>query len=181
MTVGYTATVQILTAAGRDRISRIDFSYPEEDTFTLVETSVLFPDEPAQPPMSPKVDIRTEPNPYQGFSRNKTTSLAFPHLRVNAIIRYTVKHHHAAVPYLPHFTRMLAFPPDAERLDAYQMTYTAERPLFYRAKLTDQFRVKTTKDKKTIEVTLVTPRYENYINELSNGYVRDIPYMFGPG
>ncbi|MFT4466196.1 MAG: transglutaminase domain-containing protein [Sodalis sp. (in: enterobacteria)] len=173
----YTATVQILTAAGRDRVSRMDFSYPEEDTFTLVDASVRFPDEPAQPPMKAKVDIRMEPNPYLGFSRNKTTSLAFPHLRKHAVIRYTVKHHYAAVPYLPHVTRMLAFHPDAERLDAYQMTYTAERPLYYHAQLTDQFRVKTTRDKKKIEVTLVKPRYENYINELPNGYVRTIPYL----
>lgn len=173
----YTVAMQILTTAGRDRLSRIDFSYPEEDTFTLVESSVTFPDEPAQPPMSAKVDIRTEPNPYLGFSRNKTLSLAFPHLRVNAVIRYTVQHHRAAVPFHAHFTQMRTFQPDAERLDAYQITYTAERPLYYRAKLPGEFKVKTSKDKKSIEVKLVKPRYENYIFELPNGYVRDFPYI----
>lgn len=127
--------------------------------------------------MSAKVDIRTEPNPYLGFSRNKTLSLAFPHLRVNAVIRYTVQHHRAAVPFHANFTQMRTFQPDAERLDAYQITYTAERPLYYRAKLPGEFKVKTSNDKKSIEVKLVKPRYENYIFELPNGYVRDFPYI----
>ncbi|KYP97604.1 hypothetical protein BG74_01935 [Sodalis-like endosymbiont of Proechinophthirus fluctus] len=62
----YTATVQILTAAGRYRVSRMDFSYfsyPEEDTFTLFDASVRITDEPAQPPMKAKVDIRTKSLP----------------------------------------------------------------------------------------------------------------------
>jgi len=77
----------ILKANGREMLSRIDFDYSESDTFEVISAQSTQPGAKPVALAATQIDTRSAPNPDQGFSRDKQTSLAFPNLRVGTKIR----------------------------------------------------------------------------------------------
>ncbi|UII73478.1 DUF3857 domain-containing transglutaminase family protein [Pseudomonas sp. HN11] len=165
----------ILKPSGREMLSRIDFDYSEGDTFEVISAQST---QPGAKPMAldaTQIDTRTAPNPDQGFSRDKQTSLAFPNLRVGTQIRYTVREHHAAKPLMTQFHYVLKFGPSPARRDQFKARFTAERPIQWRSELFEGFSVTLSQNGKTLDVVQKAPTYLNYINEASNAALLRIP------
>ena len=167
----------ILKPNGREMLSRIDFDYAEGDTFEVISAQSTQPG--AQPVAldAAQIDTRTAPNPDQGFSRDKQTSLAFPNLRVGTQIRYTVHEHRAAKPLMTQFHYTLRFGPSAVRRDHVKVRFTAERPIQWRSELFDGFNVTASANGKTLDVVQKAPTYLNYINESPNAELLRIPRL----
>lgn len=165
----------ILKPSGREMLSRIDFSYPEGDGFELLKAESIEPGGKPVPLDKTQIDTRTAPNPDQGFSREKQTSLAFPNLRVGTQVRYTVREHHAAKPLMTEFHYALQFGPSAARRDRFKIRFTAERPIEWRSELMDGFTLTPSANRKTLDVVQKAPTYVNYINESANAYIRMNP------
>lgn len=165
----------ILKPNGREMLSRIDFDYSEGDTFEVLDAQSTQPG--AQPVAldASQIDTRTAPNPDQGFSRDKQTSLAFPNLRVGTQIRYTVREYHPAKPLMTQFHYALKFGPSAARRDHFKARFTAERPIQWRSELFDGFNVTVSQNGKTLDVVQKAPTYLNYINESANAALLRIP------
>lgn len=167
----------ILKPNGREMLSRIDFDYSEGDTFELVSAQSTQPGAKPVALDATQIDTRTAPNPDQGFSRDKQTSLAFPNLRVGTQIRYTVREHHPAKPLMTQFHYILKFGPSAARRDRFKARFTAERPIQWRSELFDSFNVTASQNGKTLDVVQKAPTYLNYINESSNAALLHIPRL----
>ncbi|MBD8739875.1 DUF3857 domain-containing transglutaminase family protein [Pseudomonas fluorescens] len=165
----------ILKPNGREMLSRIDFDYSEGDTFEVLSAQSTQPGAKPVALDATQIDTRTAPNPDQGFSRDKQTSLAFPNLRVGTQIRYTVREHHAAKPLMTQFHYVLKFGPSPARRDRFKARFTAERPLQWRSELFEGFNVSVSQNGKTLDVVQKTPTYLNYINEASNAALLRIP------
>ena len=165
----------ILKPNGREMLSRIDFDYSEDDTFEVLSAQSTQPGAKPVALDATQIDTRTAPNPDQGFSRDKQTSLAFPNLRVGTQIRYTVREHHAAKPLMTQFHYVLKFGPSPARRDRFKARFTAERPLQWRSELFEGFNVSVSQNGKTLDVVQKTPTYLNYINEASNAALLRIP------
>ncbi|QLG94037.1 DUF3857 domain-containing transglutaminase family protein [Pseudomonas yamanorum] len=165
----------ILKPNGREMLSRIDFSYPEGDGVELIKAESIAPGGKPVPLDKTQIDTRTAPNPDQGFSREKQTSLAFPNLRVGTQVRYTVREHHAAKPLVTEFHYALQFGPSAARRDRFKIRFTAERPIEWRSELMDGFTITPSANRKTLDVVQKAPTYVNYINESANAYIRVNP------
>ncbi|WP_256345106.1 DUF3857 domain-containing protein, partial [Pseudomonas sp. F1002] len=165
----------ILKPSGREMLSRIDFSYQEEDGFELIKAESTQPGGKPVPLDPTQIDTRTAPNPDQGFSREKQTSLAFPNLRVGTQIRYTVREHHPAKPLMTEFYYALQFGPNAARRDHFKARFTAERPIEWRSELMEGFSITPSANRKTLDVVQKAPTYLSYINESANAYIRHAP------
>ncbi|ASV39607.1 cysteine protease [Pseudomonas sp. NS1(2017)] len=165
----------ILKPSGREMLSRIDFDYSEGDTFEVISAQSTQPGAKPVALDATQIDTRTAPNPDQGFSRNKQTSLAFPNLRVGTQIRYTVREHHAAKPLMTQFHYVLKFGASPARRDRFKARFTAERPLQWRSELFEGFSVTPSQNGKTLDVVQKAPTYLNYINEASNAALLRIP------
>lgn len=165
----------ILKPSGREMLSRIDFNYAEADAFEVLHAEFTPPGGKPQPLGEAQIDTRTAPNPDQGFSREKQTSLAFPNLRVGTRIRYTVREHYAAKPLMTEFHHALQFGPSAARRDRFKARFSAERPIQWRSELMDDFSVTLAANRKTLDIEQKAPIYLNYINESSKAYIRLIP------
>ncbi|MGE7957053.1 DUF3857 domain-containing transglutaminase family protein [Pseudomonas sp. NPDC089530] len=165
----------ILTPAGREMLSRIDFSYAENDGFELLKAESTQPG--GQPvALAPgQIDTRTAPNPEQGFLREKQTSLAFPNLRVGTQIRYSVQQHYAAKPLLGQFHSVLQFGPRPVRQDSFKVTYRATRPIIWRSEQMEGFSFSASSDRKKLTIEQKAPVYLNYINEPSIGFIQRVP------
>ena len=165
----------ILKANGREMLSRIDFDYSEGDTFEVISAQSTQPGAKPVALDATQIDTRTAPNPDQGFSRDKQTSLAFPNLRVGTQIRYTVREHHPAKPLMTQFHYVLKFGPSAARRDHFKARFTAEQPIHWRSELFDGFSVTAAPNGKSLDVVQKAPTYLNYINESSNAALLRIP------
>ncbi|CRM87034.1 Transglutaminase-like superfamily protein [Pseudomonas sp. 22 E 5] len=165
----------ILKPSGREMLSRIDFDYSEGDTFEVISAQSTQPGAKPVALDATQIDTRTAPNPDQGFSRNKQTSLAFPNLRVGTQIRYTVREHHAAKPLMTQFHYVLKFGASPARRDRFKARFTAERPIQWRSELFEGFSVTPSQNGKTLDVVQKAPTYLNYINEASNAALLRIP------
>lgn len=165
----------ILKPSGREMLSRIDFNYAETDGFEVLRAEFTQPGGAPQPLDAAQIDTRTAPNPDQGFSREKQTSLAFPNLRVGTRIRYTVREHYAAKPLMSEFHYALQFGPSAARRDRFNARFSAERPIQWRSELLDGFTVTPSADRKTLHIEQKAPTYVNYINESSKAFIRRVP------
>lgn len=164
----------ILNDAGRELLSRIDINYPETDTVRIEKAELV---QPGQKPVALKksrIDTRMAPNPDQGFARDKQTSLAFPNLRIGSTVVYRVRQRYAAIPSATQFHFSLAFGASAIRYDRFHAEFSAERPIRYRSDRMEDFAVATSADAKKLTVDLKGRRFENYINEPDNGFVRRI-------
>lgn len=138
----------ILTPAGREMLSRIDFSYAETDGFELRKAEFTQPGGKPIALAPAQIDTRTAPNPEQGFLREKQTSLAFPNLRVGTRLSYTVQQHYAAKPLLGQFHSVLQFGPKPVRQDSFKITYRATRPIIWRSEQMDDYRFTASSDRK---------------------------------
>ena len=165
----------ILTQAGREMISRIDFNFPEVDRLEIRNAESTQPGGEPIALASTQIDTRMAPNPDQGFLRDRQTSLAFPDLRVGSVIRYTVLQHTAAKPLSRDFHYVLMFAPNAVRLDRFNSRFTAEKPIIWRSDRMNDFSFTPSADSKSLDITLMQPRFEHYINEASHGFIRRIP------
>lgn len=165
----------ILKPNGREMLSRIDFDYSEGDSFEVISAQSTQPGAKPVALAATQIDTRTAPNPDQGFSRDKQTSLAFPNLRVGTQIRYTVREHRPAKPLMTQFHYALKFGPSAARRDRFKARFTAERPIQWRTELFDGFKVTPSANGKTLDVVQKTPTFLNYINESSNAALLRIP------
>ena len=165
----------ILKSNGREMLSRIDFDYSEGDTFEVISAQSTQPGAKPVALDATQIDTRTAPNPDQGFSRDKQTSLAFPNLRVGTQIRYTVREHHPAKPLMTQFHYVLKFGPSAARRDHFKARFTAEQPIHWRSELFDGFSVTAAPNGKSLDVVQKAPTYLNYINESSNAALLRIP------
>ena len=165
----------ILKPSGREMLSRIDFSYQEEDGFELIKAESTQPGGKPVPLDPTQIDTRTAPNPDQGFSREKQTSLAFPNLRVGTQIRYTVREHHPAKPLMTEFYYALQFGPNAARRDHFKARFTAERPIEWRSEYHHRISITPSANRKTLDVVQKAPTYLSYINESANAYIRHAP------
>ncbi|MFO2462825.1 DUF3857 domain-containing transglutaminase family protein [Pseudomonas sp. 15FMM2] len=165
----------ILKPSGREMLSRIDFNYAQVDGFEVLHAESTQPGEKPRPLGEAQIDTRTAPNPDQGFSREKQTSLAFPNLRVGTQVRYTVREHHGAKPLMTEFHYAMQFGPSAARRDRVKARFTAERPIQWRSELMDNFTITPSANRKTLDIEQKTPVYINYINESSKAYIRLIP------
>ncbi|WP_017736748.1 DUF3857 domain-containing transglutaminase family protein [Pseudomonas sp. CBZ-4] len=165
----------ILKPNGREMLSRIDFDYAEGDTFEVIAAQSTQPGAKPVALAATQIDTRTAPNPDQGFSRDKQTSLAFPNLRVGTQIRYTVREHRPAKPLMTQFHYALKFGPSAARRDRFKARFTAERPIQWRSELFDGFKVTPSANGKTLDVVQKAPTFLNYINESSNAALLRIP------
>ena len=167
----------ILKPNGREMLSRIDFDYAEGDTFEVISAQSTQPGAKPVALDAAQIDTRTAPNPDQGFSRDKQTSLAFPNLRVGTQIRYTVREHRAAKPLMTQFHYTLRFGPSAVRRDHVKVRFTAERPIQWRSELFDGFNVTASANGKTLDVVQKAPTYLNYINESPSAELLRIPRL----
>ncbi|MCP2053782.1 UNVERIFIED_ORG: transglutaminase-like putative cysteine protease [Pseudomonas fluorescens] len=167
----------ILKPSGREMLSRIDFDYSESDTFEVINAQSTQPGAKPVALDAAQIDTRTAPNPDQGFSRDKQTSLAFPNLRVGTQIRYTVREHRAAKPLVTQFHYAIMFGPSAFRRDHVKVRFTAERPIQWRSELFDGFNVTASANGKTLDVVQKKPTYLNYINESSSAALQRIPRL----
>ena len=167
----------ILKPNGREMLSRIDFDYAEGDTFEVISAQSTQPGAKPVALDAAQIDTRTAPNPDQGFSRDKQTSLAFPNLRVGTQIRYTVHEHRAAKPLMTQFHYTLRFGPSAVRRDHVKVRFTAERPIQWRSELFDGFNVSASANGKTLDVVQKAPTYLNYINESPSAELLRIPRL----
>lgn len=167
----------ILKPSGREMLSRIDFDYSEGDTFKVISAQSTQPGAKSVALADTQIDTRTAPNPDQGFSRDKQTSLAFPNLRVGTQIRYTVREHYPAKPLVTQFHYVLKFGPGAARRDRFKARFTAERPIQWRSEMFDGFKVTPSSNGKTLDVVLKAPIYVNYINESSAAALLRIPRL----
>ena len=165
----------ILKPSGREMLSRIDFDYSEGDTFEVLGAQSTQPGAKPVALADTQIDTRTAPNPDQGFSRDKQTSLAFPNLRVGTRIRYTVREHHPAKPLMTQFHYALKFGPSAARRDHFKARFTAERPIQWRSEGFDGFQVTPSANGKTLDVVQKAPTFLNYINESPNAALLHIP------
>ena len=165
----------ILQPSGREILSRIDFNYAEGDGFEVLHAESTQPGGKPQALAESQIDTRTAPNPDQGFSRLKQTSLAFPNLRVGTQIRYTVREHHPAKPLMTEFHYALQFGPSNARRDRLKARFTAERPIEWRAESMDGFTITPSVNRKTLDIEQKAPSYLNYINESGHAYMRLIP------
>lgn len=167
----------ILKPSGREMLSRIDFDYAEGDDLQVLSADSIQPGGQPVALAATQIDTRTAPNPDQGFSRQKQTSLAFPNLRVGTQIRYTVREHHAAKPLMNEFHYALKFGPSAARRDSFKARFTAERPLQWRSELFDGFTVTASRDGRTLDVVQNAATYLNYINESNRAALLVIPRL----
>lgn len=167
----------ILKANGREMLSRIDFDYSEADTFEVVSAQSTQPGAKPVALAATQIDTRSAPNPDQGFSRDKQTSLAFPNLRVGTQIRYTVRQHYPAKPLMTQFHYVLKFGPSAARRDRFKARFTADRPIQWRSELFDGFKVTPSSNGKTLDVVQKAPTYLNYINESSAAALLRVPRL----
>lgn len=165
----------ILKPLGREMLSRIDFSYVETDEFEVINAEYVQPGGQPTPLHETQIDTRTAPNPDQGFSREKQTSLAFPALRVGTQVRYTVRERSAAQPLLSEFHYSLRFAPNAVRRDRFKARFTAEQPIQWRSELMDDFTIAASADGKALDIEQRAPVFSSYINESNNAYIRRIP------
>lgn len=171
ITIRYT----ILKAAGRELLSRIDFTYPETDSFVVREATVT---QRGGKPINldeTQIDTRTAANPDEGFTRQHQTSLAFPNLRVGTNINYTIHQRHAATPLARGFHHIMAFPAMPVRVDAFKAEFTAGEPIIWRTELADDFRLTPSSDQKTLVIEQKAPRYLNYTNESEKGFLHRLP------
>ena len=167
----------ILKPSGREMLSRIDFDYSEGDTVEVISAQSTQPGARPVALGAAQIDTRTAPNPDQGFSRNKQTSLAFPNLRVGTQIRYTVREHRAAKPLVTQFYYVIKFDSNAARRDHFKARFTAERPIQWRSELFDGFKVSASANGKTLDVVQKAPTYLNYINESSSAALLRVPRL----
>ncbi|WLH53966.1 DUF3857 domain-containing transglutaminase family protein [Pseudomonas tolaasii] len=167
----------ILKPNGREMLSRIDFDYSEGDTLEVISAESTQPGAKPVKLGAAQIDTRTAPNPDQGFSRDKQTSLAFPNLRVGTQVRYTVREHRAAKPLMTQFHYALTFGASPARRDRFKARFTAERPIQWRSELFDDFKVTPSANGKTLDVVQKAPTYFNYINESSIAALLVIPRL----
>lgn len=165
----------VLTHNGRDMLSRIDFNVPEADRLVITHAESTQPGGQPVALASTQIDTRTAPNPDLGFLRDTQTSIAFPNLRVGSVIRYTVQQHSAAKPMSRDFHHVLMFAPGAVRMDRFHSRFTADTPILWRSDLMTDFSFTASPDQKSLVIALTRPRFENYINEASNGFIRRVP------
>ena len=151
------------------------FDYSEGDTFEVISAQSTQPGAKPVALDATQIDTRTAPNPDQGFSRDRQTSLAFPNLRVGTQIRYTVREHHAAKPLMTQFHYVLKFGASPARRDRFKARFTAERPIQWRSDMFEGFSVTPSQNGKSLDVVQKAPTYLNYINEASNAALLRIP------
>jgi transglutaminase-like putative cysteine protease len=167
----------ILSEAGREALSRVDIDYSENDRVEIERAEVIQPGQKPVALIESQIDTRMAPNPDQGFRRHKQTSLAFPNLRVGSTIVYSVRTRYAAVPIATQFGYSLAFRPTPIRFDRIHMEFSADRPIKVRSEKMDDFTITPSADAKKLTVDLKAPRFESYVDEPDNGFVRLFPRL----
>ncbi|MEJ8674798.1 DUF3857 domain-containing transglutaminase family protein [Chromobacterium amazonense] len=167
----------ILKPAGKDFLSRIDFTYPDTDRLDVVSGEVRQQDGRVIKLEKSQVETRAAPNPYAGVSRDKQTWLAFPELAVGSEVRYEVRHHIAAPPLSRELLYRLDFDPEPVRFDAYHFQLRSPRALLWRGESMDGFQVAAAADGKSITVDQQGVRYLNFTNEWDNSAIRRWPRL----
>ncbi|OHX12331.1 hypothetical protein BI347_01535 [Chromobacterium sphagni] len=167
----------ILKPAGKDFLSRIDFTYPDTDTLEVVDGEVRQQGGKVVKLEKSQVETRAAPNPYAGVSRDKQTWLAFPELAVGSVVSYQVKHHIAAPPLSREMLYRLDFDPEPVRYDSYHFELSSPRPLLSRSELMDGFKTAVSADNKRITVDQQGSRYLNFTNEWNNSALRGWPRL----
>lgn len=172
------ARVRILTPAGIDKVSKMEWTYSESDSLRIIAAAVIQPDGHQIPVTDAQIDTRMAPNPHLGFSRYKQTSLAFPALRVGSTIVYTQHYHQAAQPLVDSLSSQgMFFSPKPIRYDRYKIEYVSDRPIVWRSKHMDDFDIHLSLDKKKLIVQQKGIRFFHFINEPSNGYLSHVPWL----
>ncbi|MGC0153039.1 DUF3857 domain-containing transglutaminase family protein [Chromobacterium vaccinii] len=167
----------ILKPAGKDYLSRIDFTYPDTDTLEVLDGEVRQQDGRVIRLDKSQVETRAAPNPYAGVSRDKQTWLAFPELAVGSVVRYEVRHHIAAPPLSRELLYRLDFDPEPVRYDSYRFELSSPRPLLWRSEAMEGFRIHAAADGKAITVEQQGTRYLNFTNEWNNAAIRRWPRL----
>lgn len=168
----------ILTLAGRDMVSRIDRSFPENDSVTIEQAAVIQPGEQPVPLLPEQIDTRMAPNPAMGFLRMKQTSMAFPNLRIGSTVVYTIREHRAGTPHATQFHYRLSLPPQAVRQDRFRAEFSADRPMVWRAEAMDAYRIEASPDARHITVELkAAPHYYALVGEPQMGHLRQYPRL----
>ncbi|QEL57077.1 DUF3857 domain-containing transglutaminase family protein [Chromobacterium paludis] len=167
----------ILKPAGKDLLSRIDFTYPDTDRLEVLSGAVRQQDGRVIQLAKSQVETRAAPNPYAGVSRDKQTWLAFPELAVGSTVSYEVKHHIAAAPLSRELLYRLDFDPEPVRYDSYHFELSSPRPLIWRGEKMDGFQVSESADKRSISVDQKGVRYLNLTNEADDSALRAWPRL----
>lgn len=167
----------ILKPAGKEFLSRIDFTYPDTDKLEVLGGEVRQQDGKVVKLEKSQVETRAAPNPYAGVSRDKQTWLAFPELAVGSVVSYQVRHHIAAPPLSRELLYRLDFDPEPVRYDSYHFELDSPRPLLWRAEAMEGFQTAASADGKRITVDQRGSRYLNLTNEWSNSALRRWPRL----
>lgn len=162
----------ILRPAGREALSRIDFDYALNDSFTVEKAELVQPGKEAVALSASNIDTRMAPNPDQGFSSGKRTSLAFPNLQVGSVVSYTIRERHLAAPLQSEFHGEQVFRATPVRFDRVMVRYSAVRPIVWRSEGMEDFSIEASEDKKELILRLKAPFYRSYINDV---YERRFP------
>lgn len=165
----------ILKKAGINYVSKIDLTYVEQDTVHIKEALVIQPDGRRIPVAKTQIDTKMSPNPREGFSRKKQTSVAFPNLKVGNSIYYAVHHHRAPKPWMDNHQALVSFPPKAIRFDQYQLEFQGDRPLVWRTHAMQDFTIHSSADQRRLVIKQKNRRYNHLIHE--NGYARNVPRL----
>lgn len=155
----------ILKPEGRSLISKMDYSYAEDNSVEVVLAEYYEPGSNKPIALSPSlIDQRMMPNPEQGYSREKMLSMAFPNLREGSVVNVKLKRHNKKIPFYNGFYFDYVLYPDAIRHDEISMKFTASQKIALVSEYFDDFDVKTIDDKTHhhVYVKLKKTPYFNY-------------------
>ncbi|AXE29718.1 cysteine protease [Chromobacterium phragmitis] len=167
----------ILKPAGKDLLSRIDFTYPDTDKLDVLDGEVRQQNGRVVKLDKSQVETRAAPNPYAGVSRDKQTWIAFPELAVGSVVRYKIQRHIASPPLSRELLRRLDFDAEPTRDDSFRFELSSTRPLLWRGEQMDDFRIEQSDGGKRVVVEQKAPRYLNLTNEWDNSALRSWPRL----
>ncbi|MBP4045060.1 DUF3857 domain-containing transglutaminase family protein [Chromobacterium violaceum] len=167
----------ILKPAGKDLLSRIDFTYADTDSLEVLDGEVRQPNGRVVKLDKSQVETRAAPNPYAGVSRDKQTWIAFPELAVGSVVSYRVKRRMASPPLSRELLYRLDFDAEPTRSDSFRFELDSPRPLLWRGDKMDDFKIDASADGKRIVVEQKAPRYLNFTNEWDNSALRGWPRL----
>lgn len=169
-----TARQDILTPAGRDRLSQLSLPSSANETMSVTAAHVIKRNGTRVRLPESQIVRRAGSGTDQGIDNGTTTTLLFQGLEVGGGIEYSTKEHIKALKGVAEFHESMSFEPAPQRYDSLHIEYAADRPIEWRGENLDAFAVKTSEDGKKITIDLIKPYYFNVVNE--DGFtVRKIP------
>ncbi|UTH76073.1 DUF3857 domain-containing transglutaminase family protein [Chromobacterium sp. IIBBL 290-4] len=167
----------ILKPAGKDQLTRIDLTYPVNDTLTIESGEVRQADGKVVKLDKSQVETRMAPNPYAGISHDKQTWLTFPELSVGSVVSYRFRHHIVSPPLSKELLYAFNAYIGPVRLDQLTLKLQSNRPLLWRGEQADNFAIESSDGGKKLQVALKKPHYQNYTNEWNNSDLRSWPRL----